>query len=191
MSERFTEDRIAVPLKRLRTGSLAVNLLIVAMLIGLQFARRAETQAGEPLDPVTFAFAAGGLVLVALSLLARRTLLAEERLSELLAAAVDLERLATVGRLGMRRVDPRRLAELRDLDEAELKLLEVLEFCASRVVWLQVLNYLIVVLGAAAANRIEQPLLVLPFAAVAVLLNLLLLGVPDAIVARARRRLGI
>lgn len=191
MSASFTDANITAPLKRLRNGSLAINVLIVGLLVGMQFARKPEGPPGELLDPATLAFAVGGLVLVAFSLLARRALLADARLAELLAAPVDVERLATVGRLGRRKVDRGRLAELRGLDEAELRLLAVLDFCAGRVIWLQALDYLIVVLGAAAANRVEQPVLVLPFAGAAVLLNLLLLGVPDAIVARARQRLGV
>jgi hypothetical protein len=191
MPGNLNDDQLAARLKRLRNGSLAVNLLIVALLVGMQFARRDGMPAGEPFDLVTFAFLAGALALAVFSVLARRALFSDERLTEHLNTPVAIERLATVARLGMRRVDPRRLAELRRFDEAELKLLEVLEFCASRVVWLQVLDYLIVVLGAAAADRIEQPLLALPFAAVAVLLNLLLVGVPEAIVTRARQRLGV
>lgn len=122
----------------------------------------------------------------------RRRAFSEAGLRRLLDRAVDLRKLASSrqGRNGPLVLDPARLASLQAMEPADQKLVGLVQGTQVTLIISLGLQEVIAVFGLVLAFVSRAGNAVLPFAAVALILNVFAFPDPTALVERARRLLG-
>lgn len=168
---------------RLLWTALTVSIAIYVAVAWLVVAE--GPLAGEAPPAVALVLGAVALTTVVLSFLVPRLLLSDERLRALVAdASPDVERLAVDPRT--QQVDPERQRRLAQLSPGERRLLPVAAAAQAPLVVRLALNEAVAIFGFVLALLTGDVAALLPFAAVALVLNVLAWPRLDPLLERAR-----